>query len=187
MDYIKILPRCGAYLMVNYQGDGNTGNSVDYFRLLTELSANLNRIRTFFHQAAACYSEGKTYKEAFGDGTAVFTEEEWGTAMETLSDVTIKVLGYSYTVNASDTYQKEDVPVYDDPEIWNLFEPTKEDMDRFLCYLNQLIYSFNDYPLLAMSITSPLMELVRSIGGDLETEIEAELDREEFYQTIDNL
>ena len=107
--------------------------------------------------------------------------------METLSDVTIKVLGYSYTVNASDTYQKEDVPVYDDPEIWNLFEPTKEDMDRFLCYLNQLIYSFNDYPLLAMSITSPLMELVHSIGGDLETEIEAELDREEFYQTIDNL
>jgi hypothetical protein len=78
--------------------------------------------------------------------------------METLSDVAIKVLGYSYTVNASDTYQKEDVPVYDDPEIWNLFEPTKEDMDRFLCYLNQLIYSFNDYPLLAMSITSPLMD-----------------------------
>lgn len=30
------------------------------------------------------------------------------------------------------------------------------EMDRFLCYLNQLIYSFNDYPLLAMSITSPL-------------------------------
>ena len=63
MDYIKILPRCEAYLLVNYDGD--------YFRLLTELSANLNWIRTFFHRAAACYSEGKTYKEAFG-------EEEWG-------------------------------------------------------------------------------------------------------------
>lgn len=172
MDYIKILPRCEAYLLVNYEGD--------YFRLLTELSANLNWIRTFFHRTATAYSEGKTYKEAF-------SEDEWGTAMETLSDVAIKVLGYSYTVNASDTYQKEDVPVYDDPEIWNLFEPTKEDMDRFLCYLNQLIYSFNDYPLLAMSITSPLMELVRSIGGDLETEIEAELDREEFYQKIESI
>jgi hypothetical protein len=180
MDYIKILPRCEAYLLVNYEGDGHTGNSIDYFRLLTELSANLNWIRTFFHRAATCYSEGKTYKEAF-------SEDGWGTAMETLSDVAIKVLGYSYTVNASDTYQKEDVPVYDDPEIWNLFEPTKEDMDRFLCYLNQLIYSFNDYPLLAMSITSPLMELVRSIGGDLETEIEAELDREEFYQKIESI
>lgn len=172
MDYIKILPRCEAYLLVNYEGD--------YFRLLTELSANLNWIRTFFHRAATCYSEGKTYKEAF-------SEDEWETAMETLSDVAIKVLGYSYTVNASDTYQKEDVPVYDDPEIWNLFEPTKEDMDRFLCYLNQLIYSFNDYPLLAMSITSPLMELVHSIGGDLEAEIEAELDREEFYQKIESI
>lgn len=183
MDYIKILPRCEAYLMVSMRSPGPKGMvnyGGDYFRLLTELSANLNWIRTFFHRAAACYSEGKTYKEAFG-------EEEWGTAMETLSDVTIKVLGYSYMVNASDTYQKEDVPVYDDPEIWNLFEPTKEDMDRFLCYLNQLIYSFNDYPLLAMSITSPLMELIHSIGGDLETEMEAELDREEFYQTIDNL
>ena len=61
------------------------------------------------------------------------------------------------------------------------------DMDRFLCYLNQLIYSFNDYPLLAMSITSPLMELIHSIGGDLETEIEAELDREEFYQKIESI
>jgi hypothetical protein len=110
MDYIKILPRCETYLLVSYGGDGN---SVDYFRLLTELSANLNWIRTFFHRAATCYSEGKTYKEAFSD-------EEWETAMETLSDVTIKVLGYSYTVNASDTYQKEDVPVYDDPEIWKL-------------------------------------------------------------------
>lgn len=158
--------------MVNYGGD--------YFRLLTELSANLNWIRTFFHRAATCYSEGKTYKEAFG-------EEEWGTAMDTLSDVAIKVLGYSYTVNASDTYQKEDVPVYDDPEIWNVFEPTKEDMDRFLCYLNELIYSFNDYPLLAMSITSPLMELIHSIGGDLEAEIEAELGREEFYQKIESI
>lgn len=172
MDYIKILPRCEAYLLVNYDGD--------HFRLLTELSANLNWIRTFFHRAATCYSEGKTYKEAFG-------EEEWGTAMETLSDVTIKVLGYAYTVNASDTYQKEDVPVYDDPELWNVFEPTKEDMDRFLYYLNQLIYSFNDYPLLAMSITSPLMELVRSIGGDLEAEIEAELDQEEFYQKMESI
>ena len=180
MDYIKILPRCEAYLMVNYQGDGNTGNSVDYFRLLTELSANLNWIRTFFRRAAVCYSEGKTYKEAFGD-------EEWGTAMETLSDISIRVLGYAYTVNASDTYQKDDVPYYKDYEIWNMFEPTKEDMDRFLCYLNQLIYSFNDYPLLAMSITSPLMELVRSIGGDLEAEIEAELDREEFYQKIESI
>jgi hypothetical protein len=172
MDYIKILPRCEAYLLVNYEGD--------YFRLLTELSANLNWIRTFFHRAATCYAEGKTYRDAFG-------EEEWETAMETLSDVAIKVLGYSYTVNVSDTYQKEDVPVYDHPEIWNLFEPTKEDMDRFLCYLNQLIYSFNDYPLLAMSITSPLMELVHSIGGDLEAEIEAELDREEFYQKIESI
>lgn len=179
MDYIKILPRCEAYLMVNYEDD--------YFRLLSNLSDQLKWIRTFFHRAATCYSEGKTYKEAFSD-------EEWETAMETLSDVTIKVLGYSYTVNASDTYQKEDVPVYDNPdgtaataEIWNLFEPTKEDMDRFLCYLNQLIYSFNDYPLLAMSITSPLMELVHSIGGDLETEIEAELDKEELYNTIENL
>lgn len=180
MDYIKILPRCEAYLMVNYQGDGNTGNSVDYFRLLTELSAKLNWIRTFFHRAATAYSEGKTYRDAFG-------EEEWKTAMETLCDVVIKVLGYSYTVNASDTYQKEDVPVYDDPEIWNLFEPTKENMDRFLCYLNQLIYSFNDYPLLAMSITSPLMELVHSIGGNLEVEIEAELDQEEFYQKIESV
>lgn len=172
MDYIKILPRCEAYLLVNYEGD--------YFRLLTELSANLNWIRTFFHRAVTAYSEGKTYKEAF-------SEDEWETAMETLSDVAIKVLGYSYTVNASDTYQKEDVPVYDDPEIWNLFEPTKEDMDRFLCYLNQLIYSFNDYPLLAMSITSPLMELVHSIGGDLEADIEAELDQEEFYQKIESI
>lgn len=127
MDYIKILPRCEAYV----------GNSIDYFRLLT--------------------------------------------------DVAIKVLGYAYTVNANDTHQKEDVPVYTDYEIWNLFEPTPEDMDRFLCYLNQLIYSFNDYPLLAMSITSPLMELVHSIGGNLEAEIEAELDREEFYETIDHL
>ena len=180
MDYIKILPRCEAYLMVNYQGDGNTGNSVDHFRLLTELSAKLNWIRTFFHRAATAYSEGKTYRDAFG-------EEEWETAMETLCDVVIKVLGYSYTVNASDTYQKEDVPVYDDPEIWNLFEPTKENMDRFLCYLNQLIYSFNDYPLLAMSITSPLMELVHSIGGNLEVEIEAELDQEEFYQKMESV
>ena len=170
MDYIKILPRCEAYV----------GNSVDYFSLLTELSANLNWIRTFFHRAAACRVEGRPYTEEFG-------KEEWGTAMETLSDVVIKVLGYAYTVNANDTYQKEDVPVYTDYEIWNLFEPTPEDMDRFLCYLNQLIYSFNDYPLLAMSITSPLMELVRSIGGDLEAEIEAELDREEFYETIDHL
>lgn len=172
MDYIKILPRCETYLLVNY--------NQDYFRLLTELSANLNWIRTFFHRAATAYSEGKTYRDAFG-------EEEWETAMETLSDVAIKVLGYSYTVNASYTYQKEDVPVYDNPEIWNLFESTKEDMDRFLCYLNQLIYSFNDYPLLAMSITSPLMELIHSIGGDLETEIEAELDREEFYQKIESI
>lgn len=147
MDYIKILPRCETYLLVNYEGD--------YFRLLAELSANLNWIRTFFQRAATCYSEGKTYRD-------IFRDEEWETAMETLSDVTIKVLGYSYTVNASDTYQKEDVPVY-------------------------LIYSFNDYPLLAMSITSPLMELVRSIGGDLETEIEAELDREEFYQKIESI
>lgn len=170
MDYIKILPRCEAYV----------GNSIDYFRLLTELSANLNWIRTFFHRAAACRVEGRPYTEEFG-------EEEWGTAMETLSDVAIKVLGYAYTVNANDTYQKEDVPVYTDYEIWNLFEPTPEDMDRFLCYLNQLIYSFNDYPLLAMSITSPLMELIHSIGGDLEAEIEAELDREEFYETIDHL
>jgi hypothetical protein len=180
MDYIKILPRCETYLLVNYDGDGHTGNSVDYFRLLTNLSDQLKWIRTFFHRAATCYSEGKTYKEAF-------SEDEWGTAMETLSDVAIKVLGYSYTVNASDTYQKEDVPVYDDPELWNMHEPTPEDMDRFLCYLNQLIYSFNDYPLLAMSITSPLMELVRSIGGDLETEIEAELDQEEFYQKIESI
>lgn len=172
MDYIKILPRCGAYLLVNY--------NQDYFRLLTELSANLNWIRTFFHRAATAYSEGKTYRDAFG-------EEEWETAMETLCDVVIKVLGYSYTVNASDTYQKEDVPVYDDPEIWNLFEPTKENMDRFLCYLNQLIYSLEHTPDLAMSITSPLMELVRSIGGDLETEIEAELDQEEFYQKIESI
>lgn len=170
MDYIKILPQCEAYV----------GNSVDYFRLLTELSTNLNWIRTFFHRAATCYSEGKTYKEGF-------SKEEWETAMETLSDVAIRVLGYAYTVNANDTYQKEDVPVYTDYEIWNMFEPTPEDMDRFLCYLNQLIYSFNDYPLLAMSITSPLMELIRSIGGDLEAEIEAELDREEFYETIDHL
>lgn len=79
MDYIKILPRCEAYLLVNYEGD--------YFRLLTELSANLNWIRTFFHRAATAYSEGKTYKEAF-------SEDEWGTAMDTLSDVAIKVLGY---------------------------------------------------------------------------------------------
>ena len=177
MDYIKILPRCEAYV----------GNSIDYFRLLTELSGKLNWIRTFFHRAAACRVEGRPYTEEFG-------EEEWGTAMETLSDVAIKVLGYAYTVNANDTYQKEDVPVYTDydgtaatAEIWNLFEPTPEDMDRFLCYLNQLIYSFNDYPLLAMSITSPLMELIHSIGGDLEAEIEAELDREEFYETIDHL
>lgn len=170
MDYIKILPRCEAYV----------GNTVDYFSLLTELSGKLNWIRTFFHRAATCYSEGKTYKEGF-------SKEEWETAMETLSDVAIRVLGYAYTVNANDTYQKEDVPVYTDYEIWNMFEPTPEDMDQFLCYLNQLIYSFNDYPLLAMSITSPLMELVRSIGGDLEAEIEAELDREEFYETIDHL
>lgn len=170
MDYIKILPRCEAYV----------GNTVDYFSLLTELSGKLNWIRTFFHRAATCYSEGRPYTEEFG-------KEEWGTAMETLSDVAIKVLGYAYTVNANDTYQKEDVPVYTDYEIWNMFEPTPEDMDRFLCYLNQLIYSFNDYPLLAMSITSPLMELIHSIGGDLEAEIEAELDCEEFYETIDNL
>ena len=58
MDYIKILPRRGAYLLVNYEGDGHTGNSIDYFRLLTELSANLNWIRTFFHRAATCYTEG---------------------------------------------------------------------------------------------------------------------------------
>lgn len=166
--------------MVNYDQDGHTGNSVDYFHLLTELSANLNWIRTFFHRAATCYAEGKTYKEAFG-------EEEWGTAMETLSDVTIKVLGYSYTVNASDTYQKEDLPVYDDPEVWNMHESTKEGMDQFLCYLNQLIYSLEHTPDLAMSITSPLMELVRSIGGDLEVEIEAELGREEFYQKIESI
>ena len=38
-----------------------------------------------------------------------------------------------------------------------------------------------------MSITSPLMELIHSIGGDLETEIEAELDREEFYQKIESI
>lgn len=170
MDYIKILPQCEAYV----------GNSVDYFRLLTEISGKLNWIRTFFHRAATCYSEGKTYKEGF-------SKEEWETAMETLSDVAIRVLGYAYTVNANDTYQKEDVPVYTDYEIWNMFEPTPEDMDRFLCYLNQLIYSFNDYPLLAMSITSPLMELIHSIGGNLEAEIEAELDREEFYETIDHL
>lgn len=49
MDYIKILPRCEAYLMVNYEDD--------YFR------------------AATCYSEGKTYRDAFGD-------EEWETALE---------------------------------------------------------------------------------------------------------
>lgn len=170
MDYIKILPQCEAYV----------GNSVDYFRLLTEISGKLNWIRTFFHRAATCYSEGKTYRDEFG-------KEEWETVMETLSDVAIRVLGYAYTVNANDTYQKEDVPVYTDYEIWNLFEPTPEDMDRFLCYLNQLIYSFNDYPLLAMSITSPLMELIHSIGGNLEAEIEAELDCGEFYETIDHL
>lgn len=68
MDYIKILPRCEAYLLVNYQGD--------YFRLLTNLSDQLKWIRTFFHRAATCYSEGKTYRDAFGD-------EEWGTAMMT--------------------------------------------------------------------------------------------------------
>lgn len=180
MDYIKILPRCEAYLLVNYEGDGHTGNSIDYFRLLTELSANLNWIRTFFHRAATCYAEGKTHRDAFGD-------EEWETAMETLSDVAIKVLGYVHTRHGIMAYFEEDLPVHDHPEIWNLFEPTKEDMDRFLCYLNQLIYSFNDYPLLAMSITSPLMEFIHSIGGDLEVEIEAELDREEFYKTLDNL
>lgn len=158
--------------MVNYEGD--------YFRLLTELSANLNWIRTFFHRAATCYLEGKTYRDAFGG-------EEWETAMETLSDVAILALGYAHTRNGIMAYFEEDLPVYEDPEIWNLFEPTKEDMDRFLCYLNQLIYSLEHTPDLAMSITSPLMELVRSIGGDLEAEIEAELDREEFYKTLDNL
>ena len=60
-------------------------------------------------------------------------------------------------------------------------------MDQLLCHLNQLIYTLEHTPDLAMSITSPLMELVRSIGGDLEAEIEAELDREEFYKTLDNL
>lgn len=172
MDYIKILPRCEAYLMVNYEGD--------YFRLLTELSANLNWIRTFFHRAATCYAEGKTYRDAFGD-------EEWETAMETLSDVAIKVLGYAHTRNGIMAYFEEDLPVHDDPELWNLFEPTKEGMDQLLCYLNPLIYTLEHTPDLAMSITSPLMELVRSIGGDLEAEIEAELDREEFYKTLDNL
>lgn len=171
MDYIKTLPRCEAYL-----GD----DSVDYFRLLTNLSSQLTWIRTFFHRAATAYSEGKTYKEAFG-------EDEWSTAMETLSEVCIKTLGYAYTINAEETYQKEDVPCYEEPEIWNLFEPTPEGMDQFLCYLNQLLFSFNDYPLLAMSITSPLMELIHSIGGDLEAEIEAELGKEEFYNTIENL
>ena len=180
MDYIKILPRCEAYLLVNYDGDGHTGNSGDYFRLLTELSTNLNWIRTFFHRAATCYSGGKTYRDAFGD-------EEWGTAMETLSDVAIKALGYAHTRNGIMAYFEEDLPVYDDPEVWNMHEPTKEGMDQFLCYLNQLIYSLERTPDLAMSITSPLMELVRSIGGDLEVEIEAELDREEFYQKIESI
>ena len=180
MDYIKILPRCEAYLLVNYDGDGHTGNSGDYSRLLTELSTNLNWIRTFFHRAATCYSEGKTYRDAFGD-------EEWGTAMETLSDVAIKALGYAHTRNGIMAYFEEDLPVYDDLEVWNMHEPTKEGMDQFLCYLNQLIYSLERTPDLAMSITSPLMELVRSIGGDLEVEIEAELDREEFYQKIESI
>lgn len=151
--------------MVNYQGDGHTGNSIDYFRLLTELSTNLNWIRTFFHRAATCRSEGRPYTEEFG-------EEEWKTAMETLSDVAIKVLGYAHTRNGIMAYFEEYLPVYDDPELWNLFEPT---------------YTLEHTPDLAMSITSPLMELVRSIGGDLEAEIEAELDREEFYKTLDNL
>ena len=172
MDYINTLPRCEAYLKVNYDGD--------YFRLLTNLSCQLTWIRTFFHRAATCYSEGKTYNDTF-------SQEGWSTAMETLSEVCIKTLGYAYTVNAGDTYQKDDVPVYTDYEIWNMFEPTPEGMDQFLCYLNQLLFSFNDYPLLAMSITSPLMELIHSIGGDLEAEIEAELASEEFYNTIENL
>lgn len=170
MDYIKILPRCEAYV----------GNTVDYFSLLTELSGKLNWIRTFFHRAATCYSEGRPYTEEFG-------EEEWGTAMETLSDVAIKVLGYAYTAGGDGIYYEHDTPVYDSPAIWSMFEPTPEDMDRFLCYLNQLIYFLGDRPELAMSITSPLMELIHSIGGDLEAEIEAELDREEFYETIDHL
>lgn len=177
MDYIKILPRCEAYI----------GNSIDYFRLLTELSANLNWVRTFFHRAAACRVEGRPYTEEFG-------EEEWGIAMETLSDVAIKVLGYAYTTGGDGIYYEHDTPVYDSPdgtaaaaEIWSMFEPTKEGMDQFLCYLNQLIYFLGDRPELAMSITSPLMELIHSIGGDLEAEIEAELDREEFYETIDHL
>nr|DAY40286.1 MAG TPA: hypothetical protein [Caudoviricetes sp.] len=172
MDYIKILPRCEAYLLVNYDGD--------YFRLLTNLSDQLKWIRTFFHRAATCYSEGKTYRDAFGD-------EEWETAMETLSDVTIKVLGYAHTRNGITVYFEEDLPVYEDPELWNMYEPTPEGMDQFLCYLNQLIYSLERTPDLAMSITSPLMELVRSIGGDLEAEMEAELDREEFYQKIESI
>lgn len=172
MDYIKILPRCEAYLLVNYDGD--------HFRLLTNLSDQLNWIRTFFHRAATAYSEGKTYRDAFG-------EEEWETAMETLSDVTIKVLGYAHTRNGITVYFEEDLPVYEDPELWNMYESTPEGMDQFLCYLNQLIYSLEHTPDLAMSITSPLMELVRSIGGDLEAEIEAELDREEFYQKIESI
>lgn len=172
MDYIKILPRCEAYLMVNYEDD--------YFRLLSNLSDQLKWIRTFFHRAATCRSEGRSYTEEFG-------EEEWETAMETLSDVAIKVLGYAHTRNGIMAYFEEDLPVYEDPELWNMHEPTPEDMDQFLCYLNQLIYSLEHTPDLAMSITSPLMELVRSIGGDLEAEIEAELDREEFYKTLDNL
>lgn len=187
MDYIKILPRCEAYLRVGYDGDGDAGNSVDYFRLLTNLSGQLTWIRTFFHRAATAYSEGKTYTDGTAAHAEAFSQDEWSTAMETLSEVCIRVLGYAYTVNAEDTYQKDDVPDYDHPEIWNMFEPTPEGMDQFLCYLNQLIFSFNDYPLLAMSITSPLMELVHSIGGDLEGWMESTLDREEFYQTIDNL
>ena len=71
--------------------------------------------------------------------------------------------------------------------LWNMYESTPEGMDQFLCYLNQLIYSLERTPDLAMSITSPLMELVHSIGGDLEAEIEAELDREEFYQKIESI
>lgn len=172
MDYINTLPRCEAYLKVNYDGD--------YFHLLTNLSSQLTWIRTFFHRAAACYSEGKTYMEAF-------SEDEWSTAMETLSEVCIKTLGYAHTRNGIMAYFEEDLPVYDDPELWNMHEPTPEGMDQFLCYLHQLIYSLERTPDLAMSITSPLMELVHSIGGDLEAEIEAELGKEEFYNTIENL
>lgn len=172
MDYIKILPRCETYLMVNYDGD--------YFRLLTNLSGQLKWIRTFFHRAATCYADRKLRTDAFGD-------EEWETAMETLSDVAIRILGYAHTRNGIMAYFEEDLPVYEDPELWNMHEPTKEGMDQFLCYLNQLIYSLEHTPDLAMSITSPLMELVRSIGGDLESEIEAELDQEEFYQKIESI